>query len=481
VARRIPPVDLMFLLAEVPDTPTHVGCVMVFDRPAHGPDDLVARIVHTYQEARPRPPFNLIPQLLTTGMPRWQPVRRVDLEHHVQHLVLPPGASEQTFVRLIEDLQEPMLDRNRPGFRLWLIEGLPERRFALYFKVHHSIIDGLSAMVRIVASLSPSPRARIRPPFYAVDVDVRRPRAPSGLTAQVTALLDTALRETTAIKDVSVGLLTQAFRRLLARQSGSTPSFAEPELPLNAPIRTPRSVAMLSLPLNEMRAVGKAFGGTVNDVAATVVDAGLHRYLAGIGTRPRKPLVAMCPVSLREAGDTTASTMVSAMFVPLGTPDATVAERMRQVVTSLRSGKDAIRGMSKDAAQIYAASVVGFAAAAELAHLGRVTGHVANFLLSNVPGTDEQRYLGGARLHGMFPVSALGAGIGLNVTLASHANALGFGFVGNRAALPDLAALARHTGAAFAGLKKAARGAGAGLPAPARRPPVRRASRRAAR
>jgi hypothetical protein len=109
-----------------------------------------------------------------------------------------------------------------------------------------------------------------------------------------------------------------------------------------------------------------------------------------------------------------------------------------------------------------------------------MTGRFANFVLSNVPGTDRQHYLGEARLRGIFPVSALGGGIGLNVTVASHANIMGFGFVGNKQALPDLAPLARYTGEAFAELKAAARGPRVATPAGAKSA-IRRASRRAAR
>jgi diacylglycerol O-acyltransferase len=129
---------------------------------------------------------------------------------------------------------------------------------------------------------------------------------------------------------------------------------------------------------------------------------------------------------------------------------------MRQVVAAMRAGKDEIRGMSKDAAQVYAASVLGLAAVAELAHAGGVTGHVANFVLSNVPGAQSPRYLGGAHLRAVFPVSVLGAGIGLNVTLASHFDTMAFGFVANRVALPKLEALVRHTRRAFDALAAAA-------------------------
>jgi diacylglycerol O-acyltransferase / wax synthase len=479
VARTIPPVDLIFLLIETADTPMHVGGVMLFERPRGGAAKAVARIVNAYRAARPRAPFDQVPDFVATGMPRWRRVPAIDLEYHVQHLVLPPGATQRSFLRQIEDLHEPLLDRNRPGFRVWVIEGLPDGRFAIYFKVHHSLVDGISATVRMVASLATASRARTPPPFFAVDVGPRRPQPPPGALAELKAFTENALHEATAFRDVGLGFVRRAVQGLWARRGAGSRPFTGSDLPLNAPIRTPRSFATLALRLAEVRTVAHAFGGTINDVAAAIVDAGIHAYLADLGCRPAKPLVVMCPVSLRDAGDTTATTNASAIFVPLGEPHAAAGERMRQVILALRAGKDEIRGMSKDAAVVYAASVLGLAAVSEFAHAGGVTGHVANFVLSNVPGAREDRFLGGARLQAVFPVSVLGAGIGLNVTLSTHFDTMGLGFVGNRVALPDLDALAEHTRRAFDALAAAAfRVAASEWPAPRRRIAKHAAARR---
>jgi WS/DGAT/MGAT family acyltransferase len=456
VPRPIPPIDLIFLLIETADTPMHVGGLMLFDRPPRGADGLVERIAASYRAARPIPPFDQLPVLSPGALPRWERVRRVDLEYHVQHLVLPPHSGERALLRLIEGLHEPLLDRYRPGFRVWLIDGLPQRRFAIYFKVHHSLIDGASATARVVASLSTSPRAAPGAPFFAVNVDRRRRRPPPGLLDAVRKLTMTARDEAAAFRDVSLGLLRKALQGFAARPAAGDRPFGGPELSLNATIRTPRSFATLALSLAEMRSVAHAFDGTINDVAAACVDAGVHAYLAEFGARPDRPLVAMCPVSLREAGDTTATTNAAAMFVPLGQPAAPAVERMRQVVAAMRASKSEIRGLGRDAAVLYAASVLGAATVTELAHAGRVTGHVANLVLSNVPGARDERYLGGARLRAVFPVSVLGAGMGLNVTVASHFDTMGFGFVGNRLALPDMETLASHTRRAFDELAAAA-------------------------
>jgi WS/DGAT/MGAT family acyltransferase len=199
--------------------------------------------------------------------------------------------------------------------------------------------------------------------------------------------------------------------------------------------------------------VGKAFGGTLNDVAATIVDAGLTRYLKDRSLLPREPLVAMCPLSLREAGDKEAATKVSALFVPLGQPDAAIGARMDQVMRASQSAKDELRALSKDAAMLYAILAFGLGEVVDAIGTGTMARPIANFVLSNVPGPRHDMYLRGARMIGIFPVSALGAGIGLNVTLLSYSTTMDFGFVGNGTSMPALDELARHTQAAFAALK----------------------------
>jgi hypothetical protein len=180
----------------------------------------------------------------------------------------------------------------------------------------------------------------------------------------------------------------------------------------------------------------------------------------------------MCPVSLREEGDTEAATKASAMFVVLGASDASVEERIAQVVASIATAKQELRAMSKDAAMLYVMAAFGLAELAVAIPGKRVTRPLANFVLSNVPGARHTLYLSGARLISTFPISALAADIGLNVTLASYVDTMDFGFVGNGATMKAMPELARHTADAYADLKAAA------LPAkaPAARPKPRRNS-----
>ncbi len=458
MSKSIPPLDLMFLLTESANNPKHVGAVLTFRLPASGGTRIVREIADAYRATTPISPFNYVPELSLTGMPRWRVVDTVDMDYHVQHIALPPGSSSERFLHLIEDLHETVLDRNRPGFRVHIIEGLPDHAFAIYLKIHHAIVDGKSAMMRIVASMSEAAKATRIEPFYAVEfATTRKPAPPRGLVDRIGALRATAQRQTVALKDLYVGVLKKGFTTLLSsgKAGGSVP-FTAPRTPMNEAIRTSRTFAMLSLPLAEMRDVGKAFGGTLNDVAATVADAGLHRYLAERGKSPARPLVALCPVSLRDPSDTEATTKATAMCVPLGAPSASIHARMEQIIAAIRAAKEDMRAMSTDTAMLYGISAFGLAEAAESTQLASVTKPLANFVLSNVPGVQTPLHLNGARLTGMYPISALGGGIGVNVTLVSCGSSMDFGFVANGAAMPQLPDLARHTREAFDELKAAA-------------------------
>jgi WS/DGAT/MGAT family acyltransferase len=456
MARTIPPIDLTFLLTETPNSPKHVGAALVFDLPPTAGAAAVRRIVRHYRAATPIAPFTYVPEMLARTGPAWREVEHVDMNYHVQHLVLPAGSSYEDFLHVVEDLHESVLDRNRPLFRVWLIEGLPGNQLGMYLKVHHAVIDGMSAMMRINASLSTSSAAALQPPFYAVELSSHAPRATAGALQRISALNAAARRQTSALRDLSLGVLRKSIGRLFARGRGGSLPFTAPNSVMNDPIRTPRSLATLMLPLAEMKSVGQAFDATINDVAATIVDAGIHAYLKRIDRTVGKRLVAMCPVSLRASDDKRATTQATVIFAPLGEPAADIGERIEQVVRSMRSGKDEVGAMGKDAAIMYAISAFGLGEAAEVSRLGRVAGHLANLVLSNVPGSREPLYLDGAALTGVYPISALGAGIGLNVTLASHAGTMGFGFLGNGMALPDLPLMAKCTGEAFEKLKKAA-------------------------
>ena len=352
-----------------------------------------------------------------------------------------------------------MLDRDRLLFRCWIIDGIPGGRFAIYTKTHHSVVDGVSGLRMLYEGLSSVDERRVPEPAFALPPVTRTPPEPTPLLNKIADTIRNVVSQAGAVNQISVGMLRKALTKAIGVDpKGSLPFLANHAL-TNQPLKQGRSFATMSLPLEEMHEIGHRFGGTLNDVAATIVDAGLHAYLADTGDGFAHRLIAMIPVSLRTEGDTAVGTRVTALFVRLGEPDAPVAQRVSQVVESVAQAKADLAGWSSDAAMTYGAGLLGLAVLGASTHVDQLTPPACNLVISNVPGITEARYLNGARLLGIYPISALAASIGLNVTLSSYNDHMDFGFVANSSAITDVAALAEHTLLAYRELKAAAKAA----------------------
>ena len=487
MTKTIPPLDLMWLVMETPAAPTHVGAMMLFEKPKGRPGT-VREVVDFYRSFEPTPPFNYVPELTGAHAPHFREVEHWDPLYHVQYLAMPAGSSYEDYLRLIADLHEPVLDRDRPLFRLWVIDDVPGGRFAVYTKVHHSIIDGASGSQRMYASLSRRARGPMPPPAFAVKAPVRKARPPKALVERLASMGATATRQTLAARDVWMGALRKALTALSGSDPGGSQPFTAHPAPMNEPLSMARSYATLSLPLEEMHQVGHRFGATLNDLTITIVDEGVHRYLRQTGRAFPHRLVAMCPMSLRDEGDTEAKTKASAMFVHLGQPASTVEERIGEVVAQMVIAKKELRSMSKDAAMTYAIAALGLAELRTAPGISQVTRPLANLVISNVPGGKDTMYVNGARLVGTYPVTAVAAQIGLNATVTSDSGRMDFGFLGNGATMYALSDLAKHVADAYeelkstgTGARRAARGSKRSAGAPSARQPVRRKASRPVR
>lgn len=455
MSNAIAPLDLSWLLFESPSGTTHVGAMLLFKKPS-GRKNVVREIVDAYRRAQPLAPFNFVPELLTST-PHFREVENWDPYYHVQHLSIPAGGSYEELLRLVADLHEPMLDRDRPLFRCWVIDGVPGGRFAIYTKTHHSIIDGVSGLKKLYDGLSLTDEPVILPPAFAQPRPKPEPGKQPPALRRLTDTVRSVIAGVGAVNQISFGALRKGLSAAMGSHLEGSLPFVGRHSPTNVPLKQARGFATASLPLEEMHRIGHRFGATLNDVAATVIDHGLHAYLRERGQGYDREFIAMVPVSLRGEGDSAIGTKVSAMFVRLGAPDVGVAERLEQVVHSVSTAKKELGALSPDAAMTYAVAIIALAGAGATTHLDRVANPACNLVISNVPGVREIRYLNGAPLVGIFPVSSLAAAIGLNVTLSSYRDHMDFGFVTNVAALDDVHALAEHTRRAYADLKAAAR------------------------
>lgn len=278
MTKPIPPLDLSWLLIESPAGTTHVGAMLLFKKPA-GRGPIVREIVEAYRACPPAPPFNYVPELLVRGVPHFREVASWDPYYHIGHLALPAGASYDDLLRLVADLHEPQLDRDRPLFRCWVIDGVPDRMFAIYTKTHHSIIDGESGLKRLYAGLSTSDRHTVPTPGFALSMPAPAPHPPTPLVEKIADSIRGAFTEVTALNQVSVGALRKVLAGLVGSHLQGSLPFVAQHAPTNVPLKIGRRFATLSLPLEEMREVGRHFGATLNE-------CGGHRCRRGAACLP---------------------------------------------------------------------------------------------------------------------------------------------------------------------------------------------------
>lgn len=436
--------DSLFLHLETPATPMHVGAVHLLERPPRGGDFLLRVRRHVARRMHLSPVFTrqLASMPLDFANPVWVRADRVDLERHVVRVTLPPPGSLAQLEAAVARLHSQPLDRSRPLWRFHVIEGLAGGGLAFYTKIHHATLDGASgvALAQALLDLSPTPRT-VEPP---------RPRHPDhpGLVAMVGTALKASGSQTVNLVR-SLPTIARVAARLLASPTGFSRNLAfGPRAPFNRAIDPGRSFATASLPLAEVRRLAAAHGATLNDVVLALVSGALRSYMKPRGGIPRKSMVAAMPVSLREAGNTEATTLATMTLAALATNLADPLDRLRAIQASTRAAKDVTRQLKGVMPTDFPSLGLPWLLSAAAGLYGR-TGladripPIANLVVSNVPGPDQPLYLAGARLRTYWPVSIVEHGLGLNVTLQSYAGSLDFGILAARVGMPDARPLAR--------------------------------------
>lgn len=444
--------DRSFLAAEGRDAMMHVGALLEFSPPNGGKATELSRQLREEISRRTevQRPWNLKllhPDLLASPLQSWEEDESFDLEYHVRRSALVSPGDQRELGVLVSRLHGTPLDFHRPPWEAHFIEGLEGGRMAIYFKVHHALIDGYTGMRMLTRSLSTDPDELDTPMFF------ERPPVDGARKNGDPPTFDTLVRlvreQVGATKDVGRALMNvmRAVRH--------------PELNLIAPLQAPKSIlnqritrsrrfATQSVPIERIKRVAAASGGTVNDVVLAICGTALRRFLSEQDALPDKPLVAMVPVNVRPKDDPGGSgNAVGAILTSLATDVPSSRECLARVIASTRRAKEQLQGMSKNAMMQYSALVV---APLMLSFVPGAAGRVRpafNVVVSNVPGPDTPLYLRGWKLDASYPMSIPFHGYALNITVQSYAGSLGFGFIGCRDTLPHLQRLAVYSGEAL--------------------------------
>lgn len=460
--------DSLFLHLETPATPMHVGAAHLLERPRRGGDFVLRVRRHIAKRLHLSPVFTrqLANMPLDFANPVWVRAETVDLTKHVVRVTLPAPGTMAQFEAAIARLHAQPLDRTRPLWRFHVIEGLQDGGLGFYSKVHHATLDGASgvAFAQAMLDFAPTPRA--------VEPARRRRTEHPG----VVALIGTALK-VSGSQTVNLVRLLPGLARAAARLATGSTGFRRnlslgPRTAFNRTIDAGRSFATASLPLAAVRQLSKANDATLNDVVLTLVGGALREYLRTRGGVPTKSLVVAMPVSLREAGNTEATTLATMTLASLATDIADPIERLRAVQASTQAAKEVTRQLKGLIPTDFPSLGLPWLLSAAASLYGRTSlanriPPIANLVVSNVPGPDIPLYLAGARLKTYWPVSIVEHGLGLNITLQSYAGSLEFGVIAARVGIPDARPLARALEHAFADLQRAS---DAHASAPARKP-----------
>lgn len=464
----ISPIDSMFLLGESREHPMHVAGLQLFEPPADaGPDYTRELYAQTAAHDDVSPTFRKHPAELLGGIANltWAFDRDLDLEYHLRRSALPAPGRVRELLELTSRLHGSLLDRHRPLWESHLVEGLNDGRFAVYTKIHHALLDGVSAMRVMRRSMSTEPADReIRVPWEANGGGSSSRNIVKRAASPIAELMQAA----GSVAALGPSTYNLARRGLMEQQL--TLPFGAPKTMLNVPIGGARRCAAQSWPIARFMNVKKAAGVTLNDVVLGVCGGALRAYLYEQNALPDKPLIAMVPVSMRDE-ESSGGNQVGALLCNLGTDLADPAQRLQTVSSSIRGNKEVFAGLPK--IQQLALSAFNMSPLLlELVPLLRAAAPPPfNIIISNVPGAREPLYWNGARLDGNYPLSIALDGQALNITLSNNADNLDFGLVGCRRSVPSLQRLLGHLEESLTELENAVGAAKAS--APKKKPPVK--------
>lgn len=453
--KRLGTLDASWLAVESEDTPMHVGNLLIFSLPEDAPDtflqDVLARMKNS---GKVEPPWcyklawpGFLGRLLA---PYWKNDSTIDLDYHVRHSALPYPGSERELGILVSRLHSHPLDFARPLWECHIIEGLENNRFALYTKMHHSMIDGISGVRLMQRVLSTSPSELNMLPAWSVRPEKSRRRAGtgSGMSGLLSQALD-AIRQQADVTPSLWGAAKRLAQSSLHPDDGPTTPFSGPMSMINHRVTGQRRFATQHYQVERLRTLAHTLGGSLNDIVLYLCGTALRRFLLEQNDLPDAPLTAGIPVNIRPADDQETGTQISFMIASLGTNEADPLSRLQQIIESTGRAKEHLQQLPKAALTQYTLLLMSPYILQLLSGMGGRMRPVFNVTISNVPGPSETLYYEGAKLEAMYPVSLIAHGGALNITCLSYAGSLNFGYTGCRDTLPSMQRLAVYTGEAL--------------------------------
>lgn len=459
---RLSGLDASFLYLETPAQLMHVCGLIVLD-PSTMPDGYSFESMQAEIDRRVSdvPAFTRKLRRVPLGLdhPIWVRDRQFDIERHVHRLALPEPGGYKELVTLAGHLAGQPLDRSRPLWEMWVIEGYEGDKVAVFSKMHHATVDGVSG-ANLISHLC-SLEADAEPLALGPQQEYGREPGRRELLSRA-IVSNVAHRPLTAVRLLtpSAQLITRTVGRARTGTAMAAP-FTAPRTSFNGTITGHRAIAVADISLDDIREIKSATGTTVNDVVLAVAGGALRSYLDARGELPDTSLLATVPVSVREQSKREGgANKVSALFAKLGTDVEDPLERLEEMSRNNRNAKDHHQAISADSlqdwAEFAAPRTFGLAVRA-YAGLRLAEKHpvVHNLVISNVPGPPIPLYFMGAQILALYPLGPVFHGAGLNITVMSNHGHMHVGIIACRESLPDVDDLVQRFPAELAALKAA--------------------------
>jgi WS/DGAT/MGAT family acyltransferase len=462
--QRLSGLDATFLYLESPSNLMHVASTAIFD-PSTVPGGYSFEKVKELVDSRLHllPPFRrrLVEVPFQLHHPLWIEDPDFDLDYHMRRAALPSPGGEEELAEFAADVMSRPLDRTRPLWEMYVIEGLENGLIATVTKTHHAAIDGVSGNELTVNLLDLQPEPAEIPP----DTEWKPDRVPTDLELVGYALSSLSRQPVLGLKAARRTVEAAVTLRRRNRRPEITPPpapFAAPRTSLNGAITPHRKFAFTQISLDDVKMIKNALGGTVNDVVLALCAGALRTYLQGRDELPAESLVAMVPISVRTEDQKGAmGNQVSQMLVSLATSVDDPVERLHTISAGTEGAKEQEKAIGAETLMNWAE----FAAPAVAARAARLYSNMKladrhrplfNVTISNVPGPNFPLYSAGSRMVAMYPMGPIADGGGLNITVMSYMGTMFFGLVACRDTVPAVWDIAAGLQSAVDELRKAA-------------------------
>jgi diacylglycerol O-acyltransferase / wax synthase len=461
--KRLGGTDALFLSLETPAWHQHVGGLTILD--TEGSDITFERVVAQIEQRLPLAPkfrWKLKSVPLHLDRPVWVDDPDFDVRNHTRSVrVAAPGGPREV-AEVANELFSTQLDRSKPLWELWYLEGLANGRAGMAMKYHHCLLDGMAgaSLATVLADLEPNPDPSTLPP-PPPEEQSSAGAPPNDFALLARSVPSLAARPFHAVRYVGAGAARlAAMANVFRRDEGARAMMRSPKTPFNARIGPKRALAFASVSLDDVRQLKQKHGVKVNDVVLALCAGALRSYLDRAGELPDDPLVSGVPVSTRADGDTAMDNQVASMFVSLATNEADPIERLHAIYQSSHSAKEMmkavrarqIQSIGEVASPLILATAIR--AVYETQLIARSPARV-NTLVSNIPGPPIPIYMCGARVAGIYASSVILEGMGVNVTLLSYVDRIDFGVHVDPELVPDPWEIAEGIPAALAELMEA--------------------------